>query len=93
MIETTSCGYYGRKGKHKFPESYPAWEEDVESAKRRTTLQRFANKKEQVSCTSESIQKCETTMSQHTLSKTKLATLKQKKKRWVALILMKKKKL
>ena len=22
--ETASCGYYGRKGKHKFPENYPA---------------------------------------------------------------------
>ena len=54
-------------------------EKDVESMERRTILQRFSNKKHQLNCTNWSIQKIQPTLSQHTLSKKKLRTLKQKR--------------
>ena len=54
-------------------------EKDVESVERRTTLQRFGNKKHQLNCTNWSIQKSHLAMRQHTLSKRKLRMLKQKR--------------
>ena len=54
-------------------------EKDVESVERRTTLQRFANKKHQLNCINYSTQKSHLLMSQHTLSKEEITKVETKK--------------
>ena len=67
-----SCGYCGRKGKLNPQKTALNGEKDVESEERSIDLQWFANKKQQLNCTNQSIQRNNPAMSQHTLSKTKL---------------------